>query len=320
MLNPYPDQSRVGMDSIEDVVSQIFSRVPLQIEPTTGGISTSVYRIIYPHETFYLRLLRHKEDSFASEVAVHAQLRQMQVKAPDVIHFEHFNKILQRSVMVTTAIKGNSVMDSHDLSENVLEAIMIEAGQDLARINTIAVNGFGWLRGRSETEYLLAPYPTYKASILAGWDDSIRYLASSVLLASEVDMVEQLFACSDFWVENTQGHLAHGDFGTRHIFQEKGHYTGIIDFGDSQGADQWYDLGYFHMRNAGSHFPSQFEEKLLRGYREVVPLPLDYERHIRLASILITVKALASTLQRHPPDQLTQEQLQTLRYDLAALF
>jgi len=71
--------------------------------------------------------------------------------------------------------------------------------------------------------------------------------------------------------------------------------------------------------DGGPLFPSRLEAVLLRGYGEIAPLPSAYERHIRLTSILITVKALAYTLQRHPPDRFTQHQLQVLRKDLKVL-
>ena len=120
-MNPYSEQFSVEMQSVEKVVSRIFSREPLRIESAMGGISTSVYRIFYPNETFYLRLLPNTHDSFASEVAVHTQLHQKQVNAPAVVHFEHFNEILQRSIMATTAIKGSPVMHSPSLNEKEAE-------------------------------------------------------------------------------------------------------------------------------------------------------------------------------------------------------
>lgn len=308
------------MSTIEIVATHIFAKAPVHIEAATGGISTTVYRLIYPNEIFYLRLLPDARDSFASEAAIHKRLSQMQIKTPEVVHFEHFNEHLQRSIMVTTAIKGHAVMQSPSLSEDARHAIVMEAGRDLARINTIAVDGFGWLRGRVKTEQLAASHATYKAFMHPDWEGAIHTLADTILSASEVRMLEQIIAHSDTWRDGEQSRLAHGDFSTRHIFQEDGHYTGIIDFGDSKGTDGWYDLGYFHMRNGKSLFPTPLEAALLRGYGEIAPLPPDYEQHIRLTSILITVPALAYTLQRHPPDRFTQQQLDTLRYDLAALF
>lgn len=158
------------MHALEMVVTRIFSSVPIHMELAPGGMSTSVFRVIYPHETFYLRLLPDAHDSFASEVAVHTQLHQKQVKVPEVIYFAHFDETLQRSVMVTTAIKGSPVIQSHSLGEDALQAIVMEAGRDLAQINTISVDGFGRLRGQVKTEQLSAPYPTYRAFVLADWE------------------------------------------------------------------------------------------------------------------------------------------------------
>jgi hypothetical protein len=67
----------------------------------------------------------------------------MQVKVPEVIHFEHYNRLLQRSVMVTAEIKGRPLSQSAMLSQKEREAILREAGRDLARISTVPVEGFG---------------------------------------------------------------------------------------------------------------------------------------------------------------------------------
>ena len=95
-MNHYP----MDMPAIEAVVSQIFPAHPVRIERMTEGVSTLVYRVIYQNEVFYLRILVENA-SFAPEVAVHTHLRQMQVGVPEVIYFEHYNELLQRSIMIT---------------------------------------------------------------------------------------------------------------------------------------------------------------------------------------------------------------------------
>src|SRR5205823_3668500 len=97
-----------------------------------------------------------------------------------------------------------------------------------------------------------------------------------------------------------------------------GRYTGIIDFGEIRGADRWYDLGYFHMRD-GELFPFHLLPALISGYREWVSLPSDYERHIRFTGLLINVHALVHSLQKRPPNHFTHHQLDVLQEDLAAL-
>jgi aminoglycoside phosphotransferase (APT) family kinase protein len=317
-VNQHSDAPSEGKRRIEMVASDIFSSAPLRVESAMGGISTTVYRIVYPNETFYLRLLPDANDSFASEVAVHTRLRRLQVKVPEVIHFEHFNEILQRSVMVTTAIQGRPVSQSRDLGEEALLAIAIEAGRDLAQINMIPVDGFGRLRGREKTERLLAKNSSCRAFMLADWDSSINYLADNVLATSEVNTIEQILLRYDQWLDAEQAFLAHGDFSTRHIFQNDGQYLGVIDFGDSQGTDGWYDLGYFHMRDGGL-LPYQLGSALLSGYGEITSLPSAYEQRIRFTSVLITVKMLAYALRRGSHDRSTLQQLKTLRRDLVAL-
>ena len=68
---------------VKTLVDTIFPRGSTTIERVAEGVSTCVYRIIRNNETFYLRILPEEGQSFAPEVAVHQQLRQMGVKVPE---------------------------------------------------------------------------------------------------------------------------------------------------------------------------------------------------------------------------------------------
>jgi aminoglycoside phosphotransferase (APT) family kinase protein len=133
-----------------------------------------------------------------------------------------------------------------------------------------------------------------------------------------VTALERLVYQYDSYLNSEDGCLAHGDFDPTHIYQNEGRYTGIIDFGEIRGTDRWYDLGHFHMRD-GERLPFRLEAPLVRGYGEIMPLPSDYEQRIRFTSALINMRALARSLQKRPPDQYTQHQLEVLREDLAFL-
>jgi aminoglycoside phosphotransferase (APT) family kinase protein len=246
-----------------------------------------VVKRIFPHESFYLRVLPEEGASFSPEVTVHTQLRQMQVKVAEVIYFEHYNELLQRSVMVTTEIKGQSMSQSSTLSQEEMEGILKEAGRDLACLNTVRVEGFGWVRRDSpEIRHLRAEWPAHRTFALEYWEADMVYLAKHVLRHSEVTLLEQVLSGYDSWLDSEQGYLAHGDFDTTQIYQENGRYTGIIDFGEIRGTDRWYDLGHFHMRFTG---------------------------------LLINVRALTRYLQKRPPNHFTPQQLDVLREDLVAL-
>jgi aminoglycoside phosphotransferase (APT) family kinase protein len=86
--------------------------------------------------------------------------------------------------------------------------------------------------------------------------------------------------------------LAHGDFDPTHIYHHEGRYTGIIDFGEIRGAQQWYDAGHFWIENSDLLSP------LLEGYAEVMPLPSDHQRHIYLTGLLIAARRLGRSLSK----------------------
>ncbi len=303
---------------LETVVQQIFPLAPTQVERVLEGISTNVYRIIYQQETFYLRVLPEEGASFAPEAVVHSQLRQLGIRVPEVIYVEPCNDLLQRSIMVTREVKGQPISQSHSLSQEELKVILREAGRDLASINSLAVKGFGWIKRDQFTFSLEAQWPTYRLFTLEFWKADLAYLASGTLSSLEVAQLEQAFSYYNAWLDSERSYLAHGDFDTTQIYQEGGRYTGIIDFGEIRGADSWYDLGHFHMRD-GELFPMKLEPYLVHGYEEVATLLQGYEFHIRFMSLLINVRILARSLQKRPPNRYTRHQLDVLREDLAFL-
>lgn len=304
---------------LNELVNHVFPTSPLRVERVTEGISTYVYRIVFQRETFYLRVLPEEGASFAPEVAAHGLLRQLQVKVPEVIYFDHCYEPLRRSIMVTTEVKGIPINQPSELRQEELESIVIEAGRDLARINSVNVDGFGWVkRDLPDTEHIRAERATNRAFMLEYWESDLTFLSKHVLDASEVATLERIRACYAYLLEGEQAYLAHGDFDTTHIFQENGRYSGILDFGEIRGTNHWYDLGHFHMRD-GEYISYSHVPMLVRGYSEVIVLPEDYEEAICFASILINVRALVRSLQKRPPDRFTRHQIRRLKEDAAAL-
>ena len=316
-LNLYPTWD-VHIHSVETVVRHILPSAPTRIERMLEGGSTYVYRIIFPQETFYLRILPEVGASFAPEAAVHSRLRQLAVKVPEVIYVEPYNELLQRSIMVTTEIQGQPLTQSQSLSQEELQGILQEAGRDLARLNSLPVKGFGWITRDRPTLSLEAQWATLRLFLLEFWNADLAFLAKNTLSSMEIVQLERVVTYYDAWLDSEQGYLAHGDMDISHIYQENGRYTGIIDFGEIRGASSWYDLGHFHMRDCET-LPVQLEPYLVDGYREITPLPEDYEQHIRFTSLLINVRILARSLQKRPANRYTRHQLEVLRKDVAFL-
>ncbi len=267
------------------------------MRPADSGVSSPVYRLDCGAETFYLRLSETPEASLGPEVQVHGLLRDRGVKVPEVIYFEPFDEGLQRSVLVTTEIPGESIARSARVEDTA--TVAREAGRDLARINSVPVEGFGWIRrDHNRRTKLTAQYST-----AAEWRQEYveaveRVDRAGALLSHETDAVrrnvEDFFRslpCGPAW-------LAHGDLDVTHIYHRGGRYTGIIDLGEIRGANRLYDLGHFLLHD-GESVPIQLFAHLLSGYTEIAPMSSEAEREIRLSALAIGVRALARSL-RHP--------------------
>jgi aminoglycoside phosphotransferase (APT) family kinase protein len=318
-MNRSPRAHPVDTQRVLAVVNRLFPVRDIQIERVMSGISTYVYRIFSQGQTYYLRVLPDAEGSFTPEIAALTRLRQLQVNVPEIIHYEDHNRILGRPIMLETEIKGRALSQS-SLPREVLAKVVVEAGRDLARINSLTVEGFGWVNvRRAQPARLRAQWPTFRAFVLSTRVADLAYLRAQVLKAEECARLERVLACLDTLLDEIkQGYLAHGDFDSTHIFQDHGRYTGIIDFGEVRGTGRWYDLAHFRVRD-GARPPFALFQELERGYAEIVPLPPNYEPVLLFTSMLINLRALSRAFQTRPPDQYIWRQLEMLRADLVAL-
>lgn len=271
------------------------------VERVPTGVSTRVYRIRRGSEIFYLRVLPEADASFAPEARVHELLRARGVRVPEVLYFEHCNSMLQRSVMLTSAIPGRPI-DAR-LSGEALRRILNAAGRDLALINSIKVDGFGWIRrDQPATAELEGVEPSYRSFALGSIDEDLALLGEHQFSSAEIDSIQRIIERHDDWFDRTSARLAHGDFDATHIFELNGRYSGIIDFGEIRGAEPTYDLGHFHLHD-GETISRRLLPDLLDGYREVATLTAEDERRLYLSSLLIGVRFLARQRRKRPGTQ-----------------
>ena len=303
-----------------EVLHQIAARAlpgsdPSVVERAESGVSTQVYRLRRRGQAFYLRVAEGPDASLGPEVLVHRLLRERGVRVPEVVHFDPFNEALDRAVMVTAEIPGHPIARG---DANVdLGAVLVEAGRDLAAINGVAVEGFGWIRrDRRAAARLEAELPTHRAFALDHLHEHLGRLRGVFLADEDVRVVLRTVDRYDGWLDAEQAWLAHGDLDATHIYQRDGRYTGIIDFGEIRGADRLYDLGHVAVHD-GEAVPAPLLPHLLEGYGDVTPLPPDQERRIHLAGLLIGVRALARSTDR-PPAAHQHHLTQAIRRSLRA--
>ena len=277
----------------------ITSTAPLTLARVAEGVSTIVYRIDAGEQTYYLRILPEPGASFAPEVAAHQQLRAVGLRVPEVIYFEHFNPLFQRSLMLTTAIAGRAI--GYDQPPAAIAQLLYQAGRELATMNRVAVQGYGWLRRDTADLRLCAEHPTLPTWLIEEFEAPLRALRRCPdLTPREADALIELLGIACEQLQHEPAVLAHGDFDVTHIYYHDAAYTGIIDFGEIRGTHQLYDLGHFAIES-GDLLPD-----LLQGYTAVAPLHDDALRQISLTGLLIAARRIGRRLlqgrEPHQPD------------------
>jgi len=295
-VQPYKDVAVVAQ-----YVRSVFTEESVSaVERVAEGVSTCVYRVRCANTTYYLRILPEAGASFAPEAEVHRRLRAAGMCVPDVLHYEACQAAFQRSAMVTTALPGRALGYGRQPAGG--PQILRQAGRDLARINQVAVRGYGWVdRTAGHTTALQAEYATLPQWLMGHFGAPIRALGQCRDFSPrDVGLLQALLetACGLFQDESAV--LAHGDFDATHIFYDQDTYSGVIDFGEIRGAHSLYDLGHFAIENS-DRLPY-----LIEGYNEITPLAVDAASHIQLTSLLIAARRVGVRLlqarQPHGPD------------------
>jgi aminoglycoside phosphotransferase len=282
---------------IQDVATAALGAA-LVVESVAEGVSTYVYRLRRGAEVFYLRVLPEEGATFAPEVEAHMILRGQGVQVPDVLYWEDYNQAVGRSVMITAEIKGTAIGRSDVGAE--LPDILRAAGRDVAVLNRVPVQGFGWIRRDVPGDPgLHGEVATEREFLLADFDRSLSVLQDLVGGSRPIQLIRDIVRAEAPLLDASLACLAHGDLDLTHIYCQAGHFTGIIDLGEIRGTGPYYDLGHFHFHD-GELLTIRALPYMVEGYQEITPLPSAADRRIALASLLIGVHFFARTHTRLP--------------------
>jgi aminoglycoside phosphotransferase (APT) family kinase protein len=256
--------------------------------------------------------------TFAPEVRGHQLARELGCRVPEVLYYEARNEMAGRSLLLTSEIPGRPLA-ADDGPESVREAVRL-AGQDLARINSIQVAGFGWVRRDTPgvPATIEAERDTLARVLEADYDRPVAALPDDAVPGvSGTALREAVLRAMQVVGESGESRLAHGDFDTSHIFVDENGYSGIIDFGEIRGMPALYDLGHHRMHDS-ERLPYSTLGWLIDGYREVNGLPADAMSHVAAWSLLIACRALARGIQKDPRSQIVVTARRAIRRELAA--
>ncbi len=268
------------------------SAVPVTVERTPDGVSTQVYRLVRGAETFYLRVAEEAEENLETDAELHRRLLAAGVRVPGVVHVEAFDEAIGRSVLVTTEIPGRSLAET--ASPAAARSVATQAGADLARLNQVPVDGFGWVRRSGPGWPLRAEHAAFHPFLVSELPQPWPGPLTALFTAAELDAVEALVEDAAAHPPAT-AHLAHGDVDVSPIFCVEDRYTGLIDFGEIRGTEPEFDLGHFLLHDTET-LPTALLPAVLDGYRQVHPLPPDHLESIRRSAVLLGLRQLCRWL------------------------
>lgn len=263
MKNPAPE-----LNTVKSVAAKYLKNI-VSVERVPRDWSTYVFCVKTRTETFYIRFLP-EDASFAAEVLAHNILLEKGVVVPRVIAWEHRNEATGLSVMITEEIPGVSIEDKWP-PENARE-ILNHAGQQIALVNEVPVDGFGWI-DRNSYHKLKGVHSSFKDFFNEGLADGLEILSQYDFSETEITRITELIETALRILDTENAVLVHGDFDSSHIFHDRGNYTGLIDFGEIRGCNRLIDLATCLLFN-GQKRPMTYEY-VLEGYCEMAPVSDD---------------------------------------------
>jgi hypothetical protein len=135
-------------------------RIELQVGRVREGVATFVYRVRAGRDVLYLRVWPFADETFESEVIILQELRRRGVHVPTVLGWEPFNPLLGRSYLLTSNVAGRPLGPEDSASR--VRSVLLEAGYELSILNSVRVEGFGWIvRSPDQAAPLRAEHQTW---------------------------------------------------------------------------------------------------------------------------------------------------------------
>lgn len=282
-----PSEQRLTQRELPSGVGTLVTRVFGDVDDlarTAEGVSTQVCRIRRGDETFYLRLGPDGMD-LGPEVEIHERLRALGVRVADIVHYEPFADEVATSFAITSEVRGVPLIGCDD--ERVSRAVAREAGRELALLNSIETEGFGWLL-RDGRPGLRGNHAVWSAWVDGVIPDGAREALAAAIGPQRVDRLDRLVT-DERGSAPGPSRLAHGDFDVSQIFHADGAYTGIIDLGDALAAPVQYDLAHFLVHDTEENRYALLAD-VIAGYREIAATAVDEDVLVRVGVLLAVAR------------------------------
>jgi len=131
----------------------------LTVARTPAGVTTQVYRVHAAGRVLYVRIAEDDDEDLSVDAALLEHLGGLGLRVPQVVHVEPFDQALGRSVLLTVEVAGEPLARCRD--ERATRRVARAAGRELAVLNGVGVQGFGWVQRQPPAWPLRATSSTY---------------------------------------------------------------------------------------------------------------------------------------------------------------
>lgn len=295
-----PRQPDVPQDVLNRAVSRLApGNTPPVISRPSEGVSSQIYRVARGTEAFYVLVGDDSDEDLTILAHVLQRARQLGATVPDVVTVEPKDQELDRSLLLMTEIPG--VPLSRVTDRDIAARAARRAGRDAGRLNSLVVDGFGWI------DWTTPAWPP--KGPIAGYADFAREFIPADLDERQ-RLLDGLFAERDLAALNAviasqqtrgldRGTLSHGDLDVTAIYVNGGEYSGLIDFGELRGGEPEFDRAHFLLHDQETN-PIALSDAFFQGHDEVTGSATPTEL-VRQVAILVGLRQLCYAEGRGAP-------------------
>lgn len=223
------------------------------------GEVNEVYDAIVPGKpNVIVRISRFGKNSFETEEKTIRLVSMSGVPAPRVLLIKDAGDI---TFCVEEKIEGEPLSKiMRILDPDVFKSLIVQSGEILSKINSIAVEGFGSLNAdvKFKTwEDFIFSFEKRRNGIIEGGQ-------KVGVTAGQIDRGFQILHSHQSLFSLPEARLLHGDFSPKHLLVKDGKITGIIDFENAKGGDPVRDIAWVNYFYEDS-FPLEY---LKEGYTD----------------------------------------------------